>query len=137
MASWVDLWYADYDYNWTYTWAPDNNYSYLYDYFHDDLSGYTNETKIKNILDQIVECNYTGKKVEPEEDSASSAEIENETEVNRRVGAKIRTADDTEASEDAEVNGDNRIDGEAVCGISDADLTAAMHYAKKGSLIDT
>ena len=134
MASWYDIWYDDY--NQTFTWEPDSSDSYFYHYYLDDLSGYADETKIKNILDRIVACNYTGKTVYPDKDTIANAENENETEIDTPDGAKIRTTGNNEVNDNAEVNADTLIDTGAVCGISDADLTAAMHYTKKGFLIE-
>ena len=129
----VLYWYGEYDYNYNYTWDPENNF-YFYEY-QDELSSYTNETKMRAILDEIVQCNYTGIKVYRKENNQTNDETENDTGLDTQGGVEFRTYDDTKVGDDTVINLDNRIDSDAVCGISDADLTAAMHYTQEVFLI--
>ena len=116
------LWYGDYNYTWDYTWDPD---SQRYENYTDLLSSYIDDTKIENILGQIINCTYTIKK---NNDADSDADAENNDGSTPEVNAMTRD------NNDVAVYLDNSDQG-TVCGISRSDLMAAMLYTQKGFLM--
>ena len=124
MAPYRVLWYGDYDYNWDYIWQPGNNSSSVYDYYTDDLISYTDEDKLRNIVDQIIACDYTIEKFG--NDGSEKTDPVNEPRLDDQVDAGTRNNDV------AWVGSDQSVPRGPVCGISQDDLKAAMLYTKTG-----